>query len=425
MPKLRRFSFAPRRSQLWGALLVSIAAAPAFGAPLVPMTRLRLSVVQFVPTSGEYRRWDALGGEFDVAVDGTITVPALGTIKVGDLTTDQLATEIATRLQTKLGLLDMPDASIQVLQYPPIYVVGSVSTPGQFEYRPQMTVVQALALAGGVLRADAKAGLSDTIKLETDLQGFGSDIVRATARLARLDAEYNLAKEIVFPVVLDPADPVTAGIIDQERRIFDAHGNEILRQQTGLQQLAELYNAEIEALGQKLAAIDQQIAAAQKQITVIRTLVTSGSATVSRLTDAERVLSDLQSERLDNVIETMRGRENLNQSQRDLAKLQDEQQSETANQLQESQAGLEKLGQLQLATRRILYQSMDQLNVLPIQVSLDYQILRQAGDTQVSIFATETSVLQPGDLVKVQMVTQPVGDQPTAAADLASATIQP
>src|SRR5690606_15097148 len=130
MPTVQQPKRFRRRLLFSSVLMASIAAAPllAHAEPLVPATRLKLTVVQFVAASGEYKRWDALGGEFDIAADGTINVPSLGTISIGDLSADQLATDIAARLQEKLGLIEKPDASIQVIQYPPIYVVGNVAT---------------------------------------------------------------------------------------------------------------------------------------------------------------------------------------------------------------------------------------------------------------------------------------------------------
>lgn len=396
-----------RRLLLASVLMASIAASPllARAEPLVPATRLKLTVVQFVAASGEYKRWDALGGEFDIAADGTINVPSLGTISTGDLSADQLAADIAARLQEKLGLIEKPDASIQVVQYPPIYVVGHVATPGRFDYRPGMSVIQALALAGGERGAEMLTGATEAIRLEAELAGFDSDILRLNARLARLKAEFALADQITFPEGLVAADPATSEILEQERRIFEAHVNEMGRQKTGLIDLAALYNAEIDALGQKLLAVDDQTTKAEIQAASIKDLVASGSATVSRLNDAERELANLRSQRLDIIIATMTAKENLNHSQRELAKLEDEQQSETAKALQQDQASLEKVLQQQLAARRMLLATNEMDNEMLLaqqrEAATTYTIIRQQGDQTISIAATEMSQLQPADLVKV------------------------
>lgn len=431
MCSLLKFKNGARRALLWGTLLSSVCFASLAAAapmPLAPLTKLRLTVVQFVASTGDYKRWDALGGDMDVGPDGTLNVPTLGSIDVVGLSADQLGAEIATRLQAKLGLLDAPDATVQILAYPPIYIVGSVSTPGQYAFQPGMTVLQVLALAGGEPRDETGSTRSETIKLQLDLDGFGGDILRTTVRVARLQTEYARGTEIVFPPSVNTMGPSTAEILAQEKQIFVAHTNEFARQQTGLTQLAELYKAEIDALQQKSAAVEEQIAQAQKQVDNITGLVSAGSATVSRLNDAERVLSDLRSRKLDNVIATMTARENLNRSQRDLAKLQDEQQSDTAGQLQQEQASLEKLMLNQTWTMRMLRQSfeVDQNTVLArtARTSLVYSIIRQKDGQASTLDGTEDTILQPGDLVKVTMQMElPASTVPVA--EIADNSVRP
>ena len=147
-------------------------------------------------------------------------------------------------------------------------------------------------------------------------------------------------------------------------------------------------------------------------------LVSAGSATVSRLNDAERALADLRSQRLDNVIATMTAREHLNQSERDLAKLQDEQQSNTAAQLQEEQASLETLVRNQTATMRMLRQSVefdqDMELARTTTTSLAYSIMRQKDGQPMMLEATEASLVLPGDLVRVTLQMGPPTTVPVA-----------
>ncbi|WP_127753367.1 SLBB domain-containing protein [Devosia sp. 1566] len=419
MLNLHDFSLVIRRRMRLAVLLAGVSlasAAMAAPAPLAPLTKLRISVVQFVAATGDYKRWDAVSGEFVIGPDGSLAVPTLGSMDVSGLSAEDLGTRIGELLQTELGLLDAPNASVQVLEYPPVYVVGNVEAPGAYSYRPGMTVIQAMALAGGEQRIEGASGLSETIKLQWDLEGYNRDILRTTTRLARLKAEFAREPEITFDPMLNSADPVVAEIMEQERRIFDAHTNELLRQQIGLEQLAVLYKAEIDALEQKSGAIDQQIERAQQQVDSLKTLLAAGASTVARLTDAERILDDLRSDKLDNVIATMSARENLNRSERDLAKLQDEQQSYAAAQLQEQQATLEKLMLNQTATMRMLRQSMDfDANATLAQTAktgISYSILRQEGEQTVSLDASEASVLVPGDLVRVALEVQLPGRSP-------------
>jgi polysaccharide export outer membrane protein len=42
-----------------------------------------------------------------------------------------------------------PSVAVQVLAYRPIFVLGEVSKPGQYPYQPGMTMLTAVAAAGG------------------------------------------------------------------------------------------------------------------------------------------------------------------------------------------------------------------------------------------------------------------------------------
>src|SRR6185437_12304766 len=95
---MQKFGFAGSRNPGFIALAASgllslVATCPAVADAmpyhLAPLTKLRLTVVQFMPTTGDFRRWDALGGDLAVSPDGTILVPALGTISASSLSADE------------------------------------------------------------------------------------------------------------------------------------------------------------------------------------------------------------------------------------------------------------------------------------------------------------------------------------------------
>jgi polysaccharide export outer membrane protein len=89
-----------------------------------------------------------LTAEVFVRLDGRITVPLVGDIKAAGRTTEQLAIEVRTRLQ---AFLEVPQVTITVSQAisARFYVVGEVATSGAFPLTGRITVLQALALAGG------------------------------------------------------------------------------------------------------------------------------------------------------------------------------------------------------------------------------------------------------------------------------------
>ena len=91
---------------------------------------------------------EPLTGQFRVNDRGFVAIPLLGSIPASGLTTTELEHSIEARLRDKKVLLD-PSVSVEVLSYRPIFILGEVAKPGQYPYQPNMTVLTAVAVAGG------------------------------------------------------------------------------------------------------------------------------------------------------------------------------------------------------------------------------------------------------------------------------------
>ena len=91
---------------------------------------------------------EQLTGEFRVKDDGNISLPLLGPTKAAGLTTTQLQNEV-TKALIRHSLYRNPSVSVEVTTYRPVFVLGEVTRPGQYPYQPGMTVVSAVAVAGG------------------------------------------------------------------------------------------------------------------------------------------------------------------------------------------------------------------------------------------------------------------------------------
>lgn len=85
--------------------------------------------------------------EYEVTVDGLISVPLIGPVMARGRTIQDLEQEIADRLRGDF-LVD-PKVTIRVVRYRPVIVLGGVMTPGNQDYIPGMTILGAIAAAGG------------------------------------------------------------------------------------------------------------------------------------------------------------------------------------------------------------------------------------------------------------------------------------
>lgn len=108
------------------------------GYQLGPGDRIRLTVF----------RQENLSGEFELDGGGALAMPFVGDIDAGGLTARKLEDQIEQRLVEDQILIG-PQVSVEVLNYRPFYILGEVQNPGSFPYVSGMTVVNAVALAGG------------------------------------------------------------------------------------------------------------------------------------------------------------------------------------------------------------------------------------------------------------------------------------
>jgi polysaccharide biosynthesis/export protein len=89
-----------------------------------------------------------LTGDFRVSDAGTIALPLVGAVQAAGRTTSEVERAIEQEMKTK-SLFRDPSVAVQVTGYRPIFVLGMAERPGQFPYQPGMTVLTAVAVAGG------------------------------------------------------------------------------------------------------------------------------------------------------------------------------------------------------------------------------------------------------------------------------------
>ena len=127
-------------------LLVLVAASFAFPAGAVD------SQQQYRLGSGDELRINVFGeetlsGDFQVGAKGVVAMPLIGGVAALGLTVNQLEQAIVNKL--KPDYLNNPQVSVEVLNYRPFYILGEVNNPGGYPFVSGMTVLEAVALAGG------------------------------------------------------------------------------------------------------------------------------------------------------------------------------------------------------------------------------------------------------------------------------------
>lgn len=90
---------------------------------------------------------EEISGEYEVDNSGNVSLKLVGAVPAIGRTLPELVNIIEAKLRD--GYLLDPRVAIDVLNYRPFYVLGEVNTPGSYSYVAGITVLKAIALAGG------------------------------------------------------------------------------------------------------------------------------------------------------------------------------------------------------------------------------------------------------------------------------------
>lgn len=91
---------------------------------------------------------DATNVTYVINDRGQLSLPLLGDVDAGGQTVPELQQSIATQLAQR-QLLNAPTVSVQPVRLRPVYILGEVKTPGEYQYRAGMSVLAAISVAGG------------------------------------------------------------------------------------------------------------------------------------------------------------------------------------------------------------------------------------------------------------------------------------
>lgn len=155
------------------------AAASADRYVLGPNDRIRLKV---------YGEPD-ITGEYEINSGGQVSIPLAGHIKAAGATTPQLERLIASALAK--GIVRDPRVNVEIAQYRPYYILGEVKKSGEYPYRLGLTVMDAVASAGGftyranenkVFLRRSGAGAEETYPLDAPVPVYPGDNIRIPER---------------------------------------------------------------------------------------------------------------------------------------------------------------------------------------------------------------------------------------------------
>jgi len=351
-----------------------------------------------------------LSGVYTIRNSGSLSLPIAGEINAANLTLKQLEMDIEKQyselMKTESGPEQAINANIEIVQYRPFYIMGDVNRPGNYEYQPRLTVLRAIALAGGYASSGPDARVKETQARES-MNVLKSNYIAAIAREARLIAELGDLDKITFPqgLLKMKDDPFVAEILDTEQRLFTVR-RELLAQQVKIvnrrkQQFGvedETLAAQATTVARKRKEIDEMLVGAQK-------LSSQGLLPKFNLASFVIMQADIEKESRELVVAQSRAKRGVSEMEQQVLILRGERAREVASDLEKVRLQIDE-------TLVRIRAEADRLAILQVKTVAGpdsakekkmpkIRITRETDSGTESFDATNNTAVLPGDIVLV------------------------
>jgi len=339
---------------------------------------------------------------FVLDLDGQISVPLVGVIKAEGSTIGELRDNLQHILPR--------DIAVNIVDYSPVYIDGDVAKPGAQRFRPNMTVRQAVALAGGyeVMRYHLVDPVIQSADLGADYETFWTEQAREQARLSRLKAELNNEAQLGAGPAESP--PVSNQL---QSDIVNNESQQLALWHSDFDKEIAFLNRAIKSAADQLAELVEQrdqekegAAADSAELERLSAFKKQGDVTSSRVVDARRAML-LSSTRVlqteEQIVQITREREGYT---RRIEKLKDEGRLGILKEIEDSQLRLAALNAKIAATADKLVYTSTMRSQLPLSKlgGPSVTIIRGDQGKRSKTDANEDSVLEPGDVVEISIV---------------------
>jgi polysaccharide biosynthesis/export protein ExoF len=388
-----------------------------------------VAVVPATVLAGDYRlgisdrvkikvqEWPDLAGEYTVTPDGVVSFPLIGNINVVGLSLNDLAREISDRLQRRSEGAERAFAAVEIVQYRPFAILGDVQKPGQYPYRPGLTVLDAISVAGGYYRPEfglLRLG-RDVVAASGEINTQSVKLNRLIAREARLTAALDGREDVPLPPELAKLkdDPTIAAIMKNEQAAL-ALENEMKRtERAAFERIKSLYQDEIGSLRGQVEALSQEKESIGTQLNQLRAMAAKGLALSPTMFALERSFAQVSNGQMSAETAIVRANENITSAEQHMNQLQQERDRLNSKDLQltreaiaEARARIETETQLlheaQISAPAEARERLSQEGERP-----NFTILRRDGDTIKQVAADEMTFVAPEDIIKVPTVRPP------------------
>lgn len=374
--------------------------------------RVTISDITIAANAREGGLRPQVDGVFAIGADGTVPLPFIGPVKAAGRSPGALADAISEQFRARLGIIDKPSTSVEITEYRPFYIVGLVNQPGSHQYRPGMTVLHAIGIAGGLLRPQDSGAMRlerDIISAKGDVRSYDAARLGLLVAIARLQAEVAGEAAITISGELKGKVDVPAA----EAALRDEQALLVNRRASLRDRLAE--QTQLKELGQKrLLALKAEEEAQLRLLNLLRAevgdqkqFVARGISTAQRTTTMEARLAEAEARRRQVEGDAFAVSQEILKAEYAIEMLRNTRRDEVLKELKEAQAKLEEVEHKALTAKQLSWDGNLGIGAAATEAPVAYSIFRPAGEGMREIAATEVSVVRPGDVVKVERTEVP------------------
>jgi len=363
------------------------------------------------------QEWPDLGGEYAVTSEGFVSLPLIGNIDAVGLRLSDLAQEISDRIQRRSEGVERALTAVEIAQYRPFSIMGDVQRPGQYPYRPGLTVVEAISIAGGYYRPEL--GLirlgRDVAVASGEIRTESAKLNRLIAREARLSATLDGREDIPLPPELakQKNDPEISAIVKNEQSAFALETATRRREQAALDDIKSLYQNEIGSLRGNVQALRQEQDSIGTQLNKMRSMAANGLALAPTMFALERSFAQVASQQMATETAIVRAEESITLAEQHAFQAQQERRRIATKDLEKTRDEIADARAKIVTATQLLHEAQTSAPAEARERSSQndersgFIILRRDSQAMREVVADETTLVAPNDVIKIPTVRLP------------------
>lgn len=356
-----------------------------------------------------------------VQMDGSVSLPLVGTLPVAGLPLPQIRAKIGAALARKVFrqrtsdgretavVIDADEVTTVIAEYKPIYVNGDVSKPGEYPYRPSITARQLVAVAGGydIMRIRMNNPYLESADLRSEYGSLWTELAKEQARMWRIKTELGEGAQISPGALMDAplARSAISELVNSEKEYLKTKQSDYQQEKSFLQRGIRQGDDEVRVLSEQQKKDEEGLQGDLEELQKATELFGKGSLISPRVTDARRAVLLSSTRKLQTSAQLLQVKKQQDEFVRKLAKLDDQRRLDLLRELQETSVRLNQTREkLQSVGEKLQYTTMVRSQLVQGAGNhVEIAVIRKGDKGQERLIASEDTELQPGDAVEVSL----------------------